>query len=138
MSAIDSNKWYLDKLCMARDIVDRIIAEEKPAGCYDARPSVITTNAPQELPLPPVKQTKIERLADQLNNAKYRERKAKELLNSATSGKTASRREAFPVHMRKANTPSLIKNYEDATRQTIAAQKEYDAELARLRSSTIA
>ena len=138
MSAIDSKKWYLDKLCMARDIVDQIIAEEKPAGCYDSRPSVITTNAPQELPRPPVKQTKIDRLADQLYIAKYREREAKELLNSATSDKTASRPEAFPVHMRNTNAPSLRKSYEDATRQTIAAQKEYDAELARLRSSTIA
>lgn len=35
MSTVDPNKkWYLDTLCMARGIVDKIFAEETPGACY--------------------------------------------------------------------------------------------------------
>ena len=30
MSDIDSKKWYLDKLCMAKGVVDFIVAKEAP------------------------------------------------------------------------------------------------------------
>jgi hypothetical protein len=35
MSTVDpKKKWYLDTLCMARGIVDKIFAEETPGACY--------------------------------------------------------------------------------------------------------
>ena len=35
MSADGSKKWYLDKLCMAKNIVDSIVAKEAPGACDD-------------------------------------------------------------------------------------------------------